>query len=374
MARKELLVVAAMAMGAGLVFADGAVSRGSGGSSSGSSSGGSSVGGGGSASSSSSSSSSSSGGGSSWSGSTSGSGRRTPSTPAQARAPRPSGHSGHSGGASGGNGGYYPGYPGYSGYPGYGSGCYYPNCGYGLYGGPWYAGFGWGYPSWGYSGWGYWGYYDPFFSGYYAGGRSGGGGGRSRRTEPATVRLVSDPEDARVIVDGKETGTVSDYDDMSERLRLTSGSHEIVIEKAGYVTHRIHLYVQAGEDVKIRHFLDKGAGETSEVVGAPPPKLNLKTEVEAPQVELETSRERQDAEFDSEPAEPATLTVRVDPEDATVYVDGRFVGTSEDVDEMEVSAGTHTIEVVRPGYRSVELQVALEKGKDKSVEVRLEKP
>ena len=370
MARKELLVMAAVAMGAGLALADNAVPRG-GGSGGGSSSSGSSVGGGGSTSST----SSSGGSGGSYSpgssSSSSGATHRTPSTPAQARQPRPgTGHGGSGGG------GYYPGNPGY---PGYG----YPGYGY-----QWYPSYGWGYrPYWGYGGWDYWGFYDPYFYGYYGpiGGWSGGGGGGSRASssEPVTVRLLSDPEDAQVFVDDRLVGAVADFDDMTQRLRLTSGSHEIVIRKAGYVAHRIRLYAESGEDIKIRHFLDKGTGETTESIGAPPPKLNLRISTDgvapasAATSEGAAREERRRPGRDAEPeveAEPATLTVHVDPDDASVYVDGRFKGTSDEVDELELPAGTHSVEVVRPGYRSVDLQVTLQAGKDKSVRVRLEKP
>lgn len=291
-------------------------------------------------------------------------------TPAQARQPRPGSGRGHGGG-----GGYYP---GYSGYPGYGY--------------PYYPSYGWGYPYWGYSGWGYWGFYDPYFYGYYGpvGGWSGGSGSRGAgsgsrsSSDPVTVRLLSDPEDAQVFVDGRLVGTVGDFDDMAQRLRLPSGSHEIVVRKPGYVAHRIRLYAEAGQDIKIRHFLDKGNGETTESIGAPPPKLDLRistdsaspvstgSEVASP-AEPEQPRERQDAEPDPDD-DPATLSIQVEPDDASVYVDGRFQGTSDDVEDLDLPAGVHTVEVVRPGYRSVEMHVSLERGKDKLVRVRLEKP
>jgi hypothetical protein len=218
------------------------------------------------------------------------------------------------------------------------------------------------------------GYYGPV-GGWGGGSGWSGGGGRGVSSEPVTIRLISDPEDAQVHVDGRLVGVVGEFDDVAQRLRLTPGSHEIVIRKSGYVSHRIVLYAEEGDDIKIRHFLEKGSGETSESVGQAPPRRPRSVETPAAPVvapaEPERPREQEEAEVEDD---AATLTVNVVPSDASVYVDGRFQGTSTDVDELELLPGPHTVEVVRPGYRSIELQVRLERGKDKSVDVRLEKP
>jgi hypothetical protein len=144
----------------------------------------------------------SSGGGSSSSSSSSSSGSYHAPSNAERRHPR-------AGTGRGGGGGYYPGYPGYPGW-GWGGGWYYPGYGgywwpYGYYG--WYGGYGsyWGYPG----GWG-----------------GGGGGGvyYYDHREGGSLRVLVDPAEARVYVDGYYAGVVDDFDGLLQRLHVSPPS------------------------------------------------------------------------------------------------------------------------------------------------------
>ncbi|HVT19368.1 MAG TPA: hypothetical protein VHQ90_24705 [Thermoanaerobaculia bacterium] len=70
------------------------------------------------------------------------------------------------------------------------------------------------------------------------------------------------------------------------------------------------------------------------------------------------------------------LRLSIEPDDASVYVDGRFVGTGAEIagrdSGLVVSSGPHKLEVVRPGRRSEERDFAAAARKDVSLEVRLE--
>jgi hypothetical protein len=135
-----------------------------------------------------------------------------------------------------GSGGYYPGYPG-SGYPGYGwgGGWYYPG-----YGGYW-----WPY---GYYGWssGYWG--------GYPGGWGGGTVYYSNRGEGASLRVLVDPAEARVYVDGYYAGVVDDYDGVFQHLNLEAGSHHIEIEAEDYPLVAFDVLIQPGRTITYRAF------------------------------------------------------------------------------------------------------------------------
>lgn len=75
------------------------------------------------------------------------------------------------------------------------------------------------------------------------------------------------------------------------------------------------------------------------------------------------------------PAEPAAgrVDLSVEPAEASVYLDGRFVGTgSELADGLTVASGEHVVEVVLPGYEQETVRFEVSPGVASAVEVRLE--
>jgi len=336
----KLFLAASLALAPGLLLAqDRAVPRGGGDSGGGSRGGGSSDAGShhvssGSSSSGSSSSSSSSGGSSSgYSGGMSNAERRHPRA-----------------GTGTGSSGYYPGHPGY--YPGWG--WYYPG-----YGGYW-----WPYGYYGWYGGGYYGYPG------YGGGYGGGSYYSYAPTEGGSIRVLVDPAEARVYVDGYYAGVVDDFDGLFQRLHVAPGRHDISLKLEGYTTHRMRVYVGPDATVKLHYDLQRGSGETFEDLagGAPPP-------------EREVRRERDEVE-EPAPGEPPAATgehlgqlrLRVDPQDASVYVDGAFRGSGREASALRLAPGRHRIEVVRPGYRTAEQEIEVAPGETTQLNVTLERP
>jgi hypothetical protein len=331
-ARPTILALAAsLALAPALLAQDHAVPRGGGG-------GGGSSGGGGHPSPG----VSSSGSGSGWSGgSSSGSGSSyTPST-AERRHPRAgTGHGGT---------GYYPGYPVY---PGWGGG-YYPGYWWPYYSFGWYGGY---YP-------GYWGY--PW---------GWGGGGAVYHyveRESGSVRVLVDPAEARVYVDGYYAGTVDDFDGLFQRLHVAPGRHEIALKLEGYQTHRLKVYVPPDSTVKVHFDMQKGEGETFEDLAKGVPETEARRERE--QEERWTEAEDR-AEEDEMAAVGGRLELSVRPEDASVYVDGAFRGSGRETSSLKLAPGRHRIEIVRPGYQTFEREVEIVPGAPTSLKVELEKP
>jgi hypothetical protein len=336
-----LILAASVALAPALLAQDHAVPRG-GGSSSG--------GGGGSHPSpgvSSSSGGSSSGSGSSG-GSSSGSGSYAPST-AERRHPR-------AGTGRGSGGGYYPGYPGYPGggyYPGWGGGWYYPGYAWGSW---------WPYGSFGWYG-GYYGY--PW--GW------GGGGGTVYHTverEGGSLRVLVDPSEARVYVDGYYAGTVDDFDGLFQRLNVGPGRHEIALKLEGFKTHRMKVYVTPETTTKLHYDMERGQGETLE---------DLTRDVPEGETPRERGGEDRWSESEDRPARNGVavggrLRLTVRPDDASVYVDGAFRGSAREASELQLAPGRHRIEVVRPGYRTVDREVDVAPNDTTDLSVELERP
>lgn len=296
-------------------------------------------------------------------------------TPAERRHPR----------AGTGRGGYP-----YSYYPGY-----YPGYGYGY--SPWY------YPSYYYGYWPYWGgglYFGSggSYGGYY-GGYYGGGYGypyvyhSSPHSDAGALRLLVDPEDTKVYLDGYYAGEVDDFDGMFQRLYASPGRHEVTLKRDGYRTHRVRVYVGEESTVKIRHDMEKGSGpDTMEDLAG---ERGL---YEERRPESRRDEDGNDAYDDRPPARqgerdlppagvlqapspggdhsstPGLLVIDVSPNDASVYVDGRFIGNARQTGEIELAPGPHRVEIVRPGYGTAEREFTIEAGRTQRLEVSLRRP
>jgi hypothetical protein len=70
------------------------------------------------------------------------------------------------------------------------------------------------------------------------------------------------------------------------------------------------------------------------------------------------------------------VRLEVRPEDASVYLDDRFLGTARDMRSLKLTPGRHTIELVRPGFavERREVEVVEDESVDVLVEMRSARP
>jgi hypothetical protein len=160
--------------------------------------------------------------------------------------------------------------------------------------------------------------------------------------------VLVDPTEARVYVDGYYAGVVDDFDGLFQRLHVAPGRHEISIRLTGYKTHRVRVYVGSGATLKIDHVMEEGTGETFQDLAPDAPRREARSSWPPPE-EPPSAR--------SEPGPPGELRLQVSPVDASVYIDGEFRGTGRETASLPLAPGPHRVEVVRPGYRTVEREV-----------------
>lgn len=280
-------------------------------------------------------------------------GSSTPSVSsgAAARHPRAGTGSGGYRGSDRGSRGYYGGYYGY----------YSPYYSY-YYDAPWAWGF---YPygfGW-YGDWGWGGYYwsRPYYrTGYYS---------RSGYRAGGQLRVLVKPSKARVYLDGHYAGVVDDFDGLFQRLQVPAGRHEIAFKLEGYRTHRVKVYLERDETLKLRHEMVKGEGETEE--DRVPAEAALREREEREEQQRVRPRRRTAEAEERAPAvaaapAPATegtpVVLDVEPADASVYVNGEFRGTVAELRQVVLPPGKHRLEIVRPGYVTLdrELEVGAE--------------
>jgi hypothetical protein len=265
------------------------------------------------------------------------------------------------------------------------------------------GGWGWGWGvGWGWGGWG--GYYG--YPGYYP------GYGYGQHMPWGVVDTDIDPEEAFVYLDGKYIGTADDFDGWPDYLYLGPGHYRIEFRLPGYETvtkevdSRPGMYVDFKDKMRkvpgsaeygsyehpkleggIRRYFAKQrrggnavvdpsqAGGPSTYVGQDAPPYN-----EGPPPEAAPPPQPRSGQYNqgwrSHGSQSRThLKLVVDPPDAAVYVDDRFVGTAEEMNALEaglsVAPGHHTVTVSRPGLPEKSSEITVAEGKTESLEIRL---
>jgi len=217
-------------------------------------------------------------------------------------------------------------------------------------------------PYWAWGPWGWGPGYPPYGYGYY--GASGGMMGYAMIAGFGALDLNVKPDSAEVWVDGKFVDEAKELDGDPSYLWLQRGPHHLVIYKGGYKRFEEDVEVQVARKTELKVRLEKGDSEPPGKRTAEPQRLERPRSAGGVSVAEAAPRSRERGE----------LRLRVQPEDATVYVDGEFRGTGRELRTLHLSAGHHRIELVRPGFRSLEKELEVETGRSVELELVMERP
>jgi len=240
---------------------------------------------------------------------------------------------------------------------------------------------------WGWSiGWGpYWsGFWDPGF--YYY----GPGWGYPRvYPQPGAIYGALDfdvsPERAEIWVDGRRIGIADDYDGFPDYLWLEKGTYDVVVYLPGYRTIARQYTIYPGLVIDVEDRMERGESV------APLDLVSKSHERRDERLRRDEENRRRIDERSTAPgesyrnppspdwidarAEPGRLQLVVEPADASVYLDGRFVGTGREIAGLRagllVDVGTHRLEIVRPGYSAETRTVEVRAGDDSELRVVL---
>jgi hypothetical protein len=256
--------------------------------------------------------------------------------------------------------------------------------------GPWYP-YGYG----GFYQWGPYPYPYPYRYPYY-------------RDYDAAVRLEVKPKEAEVYVDGYYAGIVDDFDGVFQRLRLPPGDHDLILYEDGYRTVRQHIRLTPDNTLKLKYNMEKlAAGEQPEPrpqppnpppqtgvttggPGAPPPGYPYPPRQgrvppgrpptppgspapPSPPGQPQSGTVRGGAPNAGQAAGYGTITVRVQPGDAEVLIDGQPWRGPQGQDQLvvDVAEGSHTVEIRKSGYRTYVTDVQVRRGETTPVNVSL---
>lgn len=223
-------------------------------------------------------------------------------------------------------------------------------------------------------------YYDPFFrpswwySSRYYGFQSPYYG--FVHDDRGSLRLQVTPRQAEVFIDGYRAGIVDEFDGTFQRLNLPPGDHEVVFFLEGYRTARQRVNVVPHETYRVRFAMEPlGPGETSEPRPVAPP----------PAPPAAPPAPRADGLPPAGPGYPppqrpaagatafGTLSIRVQPADAEVFIDGEPWQASGPQDRLvvQVGEGRHRVEIRKEGYVAFTRDVDVRAGATETVNVSL---
>jgi PEGA domain len=231
---------------------------------------------------------------------------------------------------------------------------------------PWYGfGYPWGYP--------------PYY--------------RTYLPPEASVKFEVKPNEAQVYIDGYYAGIVDDFDGAFQRLHVQPGEHEIELYLQGYRTVRQKAYLTADNTFKVKYNMERlGPGEQPEPppepINPPPPPPQQAGQPPMPPPGYPQQQPRGPVGRRMPPPPPqgqgprggqqpqsgyGTLAVRVQPSDVEISIDGEpWRGPAgQDRLVVEVSEGSHTIEIRKQGFRTYVTQVDIRRGETTPLNVSL---
>lgn len=227
-----------------------------------------------------------------------------------------------------------------------------------------YVGVGFG----GFYGWGpYWGWAAPYWGwgpwSYYYGAPGGYALGYAMMSGMGALDLSVKPKQAEVWADGKYVAEARDLDGDPSYLWLKQGPHHVVLYKAGFRSFEEDVDVNVGMIRELKVKLEPGESK-------PPAPAASDVRSEPPRPEGAEPH----AEAAEPPGEPrGDVSLRVRPEDATVYVDGQYRGTARELQHLRLPAGRHRVELVRPGFQPLEKDFDVEAGRTTDLALSMER-
>lgn len=193
------------------------------------------------------------------------------------------------------------------------------------------------------------------------------------------------PKRTEVYVDGAYVGTAGKYDGYPGYLWLDAGVHTLTFYKEGYRPFERVFEVRPGliTDVRLEMVrLEAGQGQPPPpsvappppATGSPPPSGSV-LEPLGPTTESPSGARRGEPILDLR-GEGGTVRLRIEPAEASIYLDGRFLGTGTEMERLHggllVDVGAHAVEVVHPRYLSERINFRMAAGEDLELRIDLD--
>ena len=179
-----------------------------------------------------------------------------------------------------------------------------------------------------------------------------------------------------MFIDGHLVGTVDDFDGWAQRLNVAPGEHELTVFLKGYQTYRENVLFRPGATLRVEHVMQPlaaGQPEDARPVPSRTPRSRSSSDAYPPpdlqrQPDVRVPSPRRGAES----GEYGSLSMRVQPLDAEVIVDGEPWQSPEAGSlTLQLADGLHRVTVRKEGYRVYNAEVRVRRGESTSVNVSL---
>ncbi len=244
---------------------------------------------------------------------------------------------------------------------------------------PYYGGYHYGHH-------GYYGHYNPFWNFTFYGnyrypapwyphqsyeGRELGG-----------LDLNVRPKSTEVYLNGNFVGEAGNFDGYPRYLWLEDGVYEVIFYFEGFETVLREIEVVTGVVIDVQEDMQPGQAVLPEELSAIQPAADERVEVGTEWWrEVSAQPPPQGLEPGSAPvidtrAKPGRIRLTVAMDDASIYLDGQFVGTGRDLvggnaAALLVDAGEHVLEIVHPRHESRKVEVTVAAGEEVEVDLGL---
>lgn len=252
----------------------------------------------------------------------------------------------------------------------------------------------------------YRGFYDPFYTGWYPvyaqypyqrGHYSGNW---------ASARLDIKPRDAQVYLDGYFVGIVDQFDGVFQRLDLPTGEHEVAVYMKGHRSYRQRTLFRPGESYHFKAILEPlpaGAPDEPAPQASAADPYSANRDPRDPYVRDPYGRDPyprdpagQDPNRQPPPPEPGdrgrtmppdrpgdrrapdsngfgTVTIRVQPGDATIVIDGERWDSPDGGSRLAVqlSSGSHRVKVRKDGFKPYSATIQVRPGETQALNISL---
>lgn len=186
------------------------------------------------------------------------------------------------------------------------------------------------------------------------------------------------PKDAAIYVDGGYMGITGSFDGYPGYLWLDEGMHQLVFFKTGYETVAQDVRVIPGNVVDMRFKMQKGTAIAPQGLFKAPEPL---AEQQVSQGEVNTEEDWRQrtpgtrGQGRSEiPSDAPSLRIDVEPDEASVYLDGQFLGIGRQIVGVLIEPGFHRLEVIYPGRETHSQDFEARPGKEIEIRVSLRSP
>jgi len=205
--------------------------------------------------------------------------------------------------------------------------------------------------------------------------------------DSGAIDINTRPKKTQIYLNGYNIGNAGRFDGLPGYLWLKKGTYEIIYYLEGYETVRKVYEIFPGVTLREKFRMQPGKATPPEELSQVPVAARIEAEqeagyedrAEAPRryrvTQPRPANEADEGAFDLR-GDPGFAKVSVLPSDASVYLDGRFLGTGGDLARRDgrvtLDPGKHRLQVRRPGYRDKDIEFVVQAAETTALDVALE--